>query len=499
MARQERDVVAAIAAFRELLPTERVVTEEDVLRQTARDMGDFRPRQMVAMLRPSTSEQVQAIVGIARAHHVPLYPVSTGKNWGVGSRQPVNDGCVLLDLSGMRRIREVNERRGYAIVEPGVTQTDLVKALRGTRWTLNITASCAHSTVLGHALERGIGTTRQRTEDLTALELVLGTGEIIRTGFWARGASDLFYRHGIGPDLLPLFCQSNFAVATAGAIELIPRPERVEILDARFSAAQLPAALACTRRLYEEGVIHSVVKIYNANALRGYGLMKNVNEDVAYQLYGTLYGRADRVGRDSAIARAELLDSGAFSRVVCHTVDEAHPLPPDEVPEMVQHYQAFRPTCLTHASFHANCDLDRHSEVGWLIYMPVIPHDPEDLQRALRMVDDVAHEAGVPINATLNILSSRVVDLVVTLRFRRGTEESKRAHGAFELLHRRFENTGYFSYRSDVDHMDPGVLYRSPEYIAVLRRLKQALDPDGIISPGRYVPDPLGSSPPDAH
>lgn len=51
------------------------------------------------VLRPSSEDEVRRIVGLANEHRIALYPFSTGKNWGLGSKLPVIDGCVLVDLS----------------------------------------------------------------------------------------------------------------------------------------------------------------------------------------------------------------------------------------------------------------------------------------------------------------------------------------------------------------------------------------------------------------
>src|SRR5688572_30818080 len=71
-----------------------------------------------AVLRPATRQEVQACVEIANRHHLPLYPISTGKNWGYGSRVPVQDG-VLLDLGRLNRILEFDEDLAYITIEPG--------------------------------------------------------------------------------------------------------------------------------------------------------------------------------------------------------------------------------------------------------------------------------------------------------------------------------------------------------------------------------------------
>ena len=63
---------------------------------------------------------------IANRWKVAVYPISSGRNWGYGSRVPAADGCVLLDLGRMNQIVDFNEELGYVTVEPGVTQAQLL-------------------------------------------------------------------------------------------------------------------------------------------------------------------------------------------------------------------------------------------------------------------------------------------------------------------------------------------------------------------------------------
>jgi 4-cresol dehydrogenase (hydroxylating) len=86
------------------------------------DPGRFKAHGAVA---PGTTEQVQEIVRIAAEHSVPLWPVSRGKNFAYGGAAPVLSGSVVVDLSRMNRILEVNEQFGYALVEPGVSYFQL--------------------------------------------------------------------------------------------------------------------------------------------------------------------------------------------------------------------------------------------------------------------------------------------------------------------------------------------------------------------------------------
>src|SRR5271169_6613745 len=79
-------------------------------------------RAIPAALRPRSVDDVRAIVTIADDHSIPLYPISIGNNWGYGTAIPARDGCVILDLSGLDRIVEMDPELGLVTVEPGVTQ-----------------------------------------------------------------------------------------------------------------------------------------------------------------------------------------------------------------------------------------------------------------------------------------------------------------------------------------------------------------------------------------
>ena len=79
-------------------------------------------RAIPAALLPRNVEEIVGIVAVARRHGIPLYPISTGHNWGYGSAVPVTEGCVVVDLSGLDRIVDMDAELGLVTVEPGVTQ-----------------------------------------------------------------------------------------------------------------------------------------------------------------------------------------------------------------------------------------------------------------------------------------------------------------------------------------------------------------------------------------
>ena len=105
-----------------LAPWRHLVTHAEDGAAAQAELSESEPRHIPAILYPTTLREVQDIVEAARANGTPLYPVSTGMNWGLGSRHPVRDGCVLVDLRRLDRLRDLNLAHGYAVIEAGVSQ-----------------------------------------------------------------------------------------------------------------------------------------------------------------------------------------------------------------------------------------------------------------------------------------------------------------------------------------------------------------------------------------
>ncbi len=126
---------------------------------------------------------------------VPLFPISTGRNWGYGASSPAIDGAVILDLSALQAIKFVDRELGVVELEPGVTQGMLHQSLsdEGNAWLTPVHGGGPDRSLLGNALEPGYGLTptTDHFEALTSLEAVLADGAIYRSAFHAlAGAAD---------------------------------------------------------------------------------------------------------------------------------------------------------------------------------------------------------------------------------------------------------------------------------------------------------------------
>lgn len=182
-----------------------------------------------AAVAPSSVEEVQAIVRLANEHKTPLWPVARGKNLGYGTAAPRMAGSVVLDLGRMNKIIELDPKLAYCVVEPGVGFFDLYEAIQKDKLPLWLSVpGNAWGSVLGNALEHGIGYTPYglHARNLCGFEVVLPQGDLIRTGMGAMDKNPAWnlFPMGYGPTWDLAFSQSGLGVVTKAGVWLQPAP-----------------------------------------------------------------------------------------------------------------------------------------------------------------------------------------------------------------------------------------------------------------------------------
>jgi 4-cresol dehydrogenase (hydroxylating) len=221
----------ALERFRKIVGSEWVFTGEKVVSYhdpypISNDDTRYKAHAAVA---PAATEQVQEIVKVASEFGVPLWPVSRGKNFAYGGAAPILSGSVVVDLNRMNRILEVNEKFGYALVEPGVSYFDLYDYIRGRGLKLWLDVpDPGWGSVMGNALDHGVGYTPYGDHFMMqcGMEVVLANGEVVRTGMGAMPGNNTWqlFKYGFGPYVDGIFSQSNFGIVTKMGIWLMPEP-----------------------------------------------------------------------------------------------------------------------------------------------------------------------------------------------------------------------------------------------------------------------------------
>ncbi|MGH8882951.1 MAG: FAD-binding oxidoreductase, partial [Stackebrandtia sp.] len=212
-----------------------IVTDPDVLAAHARDEADLCEAGRPAVLvRPRTTAEVSATVAIAGRHGVPVVP--QGARTGLAGAANAVDGCLLLSLTEMNRILEIDPVNRLAVVQPGVVNADISKACaeHGLRYAPD-PGSFESSTIGGNVATNAGGMCCVKygvtTEYVLGLEVVLADGEVMRCGRrTAKGVA--------GYDLTRLFTGSEgtLGVITEITVRLTPIPKHALTLAAVFGS-----------------------------------------------------------------------------------------------------------------------------------------------------------------------------------------------------------------------------------------------------------------------
>ena len=219
------------------------------------------------VVRPETPRQVAAVVHVAKYHHAPV-TAAGGRSGVCGGSVPVHGG-ILLDLSGLQGVVSVDEVSCVAEVLAGTFGPDYEAALNERGFTGgHFPQSMAISTVGGWLACRGAGqysTRYGKIEDLVVgLEVVLADGRVIRTGGAPRAA--------VGSDLTQLFVGSEgtLGIITKAWLRVHPRPAAED--RAAYGFASFADGIDACRRILRRGATPAVLRLYDAaESARSYG------------------------------------------------------------------------------------------------------------------------------------------------------------------------------------------------------------------------------------
>lgn len=527
------DVHSACVDWIRAIGREHVVVSRDRLREagTATFATD---RAVAAILKPGNREEVQACVRIANRHGAPLYAISSGKNWGYGSRVPAAGDCVVLDLSRIDRIVDFNEDLAYVTVEPGVTQRQLFQFLRDrkSRLWMDATGASPECSIVGNTMERGFGHTPYGDHFGCAcgFEVVLPTGECIETGFGGlTGAKAApVYRWGVGPFLDGLFTQSNLGIVTRMTVWLMPAPEYTQAFFFQCaSEGDMAEAIDALRPLRLNGTLRSSVHIGNDyKVLNGLGqypwdrtegatpltpeLMRRIAGEMKFGRWngsGGIYGtraqvkearRLVKLALRGKVTRLQFLDDRLLALAarfatpyrwltgldLRRTLEIVKPVfglikgIPTEKP-MASCYWRKRVPVPAHA------DPDRDG-CGLLWCAPVAPADGKSVRQMTAICEEILLAHGFEPMISLTLTTDRAVTCVVSISYDREISgEDGRAIKCYRELLDRMTEEGFYSYRLGIQ---AGPQFDSESaYGRFLARLKEAVDPRHILAPGRYM------------
>jgi 4-cresol dehydrogenase (hydroxylating) len=539
----------AVVEMRAVVGADYVLLESEVLARYSCDTIPWQ-RTCAAVVYPSSRDEICAIVKIAAQHGLPVWTFSKGKNWGYGATMAAQDGAVILLLERMNRILEVNEELAYAVIEPGVTYKQLADHLQSR--AIKLWADCTDSTpegsVLGNALDRGLGHTPYGDHfgNLCGLEVVLANGDVIQTGAAPPGSPTFHtFKWGTGPYLEGLFSQSNFGIVTRAGIWLMPEPESFEAFLCEVEQEEsLPLVLDSMRRLALAGALRGTAHLINdvlcLSMVRQYPhelcqgqpcLSDDARKDLRnrfdispWTLTSGLYGTVAQVRANRALIRRELKPYGKLTFIdrrdmtlverLIRLVKRTQQLPilsglgrllkyylmgrtPLEVFEVLQHavllLQGVPGEFIVRFAYFKSRQPRPRNDVnpardgcGLIWFAPVAPLTGSHVTRVLDLCRPLFREHGFDFSASIIVVNPRSAVLLMEIFYDKADPgETARAKLLYEHLSGSAERAGYQQYRTNVANMQR-LLAPVPQYQRLLDSMKSAVDPCGTLAPGRY-------------
>ncbi|MGX1503935.1 UNVERIFIED_CONTAM: glycolate oxidase [Streptomyces graminofaciens] len=442
------------------LPAEALITDPDVTASYGNDMASFCAAGTPAVVvLPRSVEQVQHVMRTATALRVPVVP--QGARTGLSGAANASDGCIVLSLTKMDRILEISPVDRIAVVEPGVINAVLSRAVGEhglyyppdpSSWEM-CTIGGNIGTASGGLCCVKYGVT---AEYVLGLTVVLADGRLLKTGRrTAKGVA--------GYDLTRLFVGSegSLGIVVEAVLALRPQPPAQLVLAAEFPSAAAACDAVCA--IMERGHTPSLLEIMDRTTVRAVNKLANMGlpETTEALLLAAF---------DTPDPRADLAAVGAL----CEAAGASEVVPADTVAESELLLQARRMS---------------------LTALETV--------KSATMIDDVCvprSKLGAMIEGTAAIAEKYDLTIGVCAHAGDGNthpvvcfdhldpDESRRARESFdEIMALGLELGGTITGEHGVGVLKKEWLARElgPVSLELQRGIKQTFDPLGILNPGK--------------
>ncbi len=480
--------------------------------------------EVSAIVFPENSQEVSQCMKIANEFKVSVYPVSGGKNYGLGSTVHNISNSIILDLKLLNRIYEYNEELAYVTLEAGVSFKQLEQFLEGQggKMIMDSIGSTPYASIIGNTVERGhgMGLYADRLDNVCAMEVVLPDGSIINTGFgrYSKNKVAKLSKWGLGPALDGIFTQSNFGIVTGLTMWLKPKPRHFQSIVIHASSDEKMSLMVDKFRQMRLDGLNVSFRIFNDYRLVAfssqYHKLKKESQDYLTQedidkikpegtgrwigigglySYSQLHARAERefiidslknhdlvidiIDKEEADSRVkqnpsikEEMDFFYYkSSLAGYTTDKAVNMcywrMPQNIPDQKDIHQ---------------------DECGLFWYCPSIPCTGEDATVVTNKIKEISYKHSLEPNIGFLFISERALDITGAICFdKRNSEESERASHCHNEILENLCQLGYPPYRLGIQSMQYFDKTEASS-IDVLKRLKITLDPNNVLSSKRY-------------
>jgi len=421
------------------------------------------------VVRPENAEQVGAIHRLAYREGIPITPRAMGS--GLSGGAIPSDAAIVLSVSRMNRILEIDTANRCAVVQPGVITADLQRAVEAHGLFYPPDPSSLRQCAIGGNIAENAGGARclkygVTADYVSALQVALPDGTIIRMG----GKT---VKNVTGYDLRALFTGSEgtLGTVTEATLRLLPKPKYTRTALAAF--ATIESAAACVPAIMQSGVLPAAVELLDAltiacvnditpnvfpaqcDAVLLFAVDANYEAavesdldaiEVAAAAYGAqLFRRARSAQESEALWQARRSVSPALARRRPNKLGEDVCVPVSAIPALIASVR----------------DIARRHD----LLIPVFGHAGDgNLHPNILCDRSDAHEV-----ARVREAAREIFEAALALG---GTLSGEHGIG---VLKKQFMERD----------LGEGAL-------ALMRRIKDAIDPKGIMNPGKVFPDPGG-------
>lgn len=439
----------------------RLITDPDVVDAYRRDHAHLvEPGVPLAVLLADTVEDVSVALAWAYEHGIPVVPRGAGT--GLSGGATATDGCLVLSTARMTAIREVSAEDQLAVVEAGVISADVDRAAREVGLMYAPDPSSFEISTIGGNLATNAGGLRCVKYGVTrdsalGLEVVLADGRIIRTGRrTVKGVA--------GYDLTSLFVGSEgtLGIITSATLRLRPRPA-TDAITVVGSFPSMRAAAEAVAGIVRLGLGPSLLELIDQNTLRSINEWKNMGLDD--DMAAMLLAQADGVDATECAAAMGAQFEAAGAELVAISSD------PEEATQLLE----IRRLALPAAERLGRCLVE---DVG-------VPRSklPEMFER----LDQIAAHHHVRVLTVAHAGDGNLHPVFVFDPTADGTVPDNIWAAADEVFRTALDLGGTLTGEHGV-----GVLKRrwlelelGPDVMDVHRSIKNALDPSGILNPGK--------------
>jgi glycolate oxidase len=447
-----------------------VITDEAVLTDRGHDFWGFGGTAGV-LLRPASRDEIAEIMRVATEHHVAVVPRGGASNCSAGM-MPATDR-ILLDLSGLNQILEVDVDNRRARVEPGVINSDLQAALAPRGLCFSPDPVSAHlATVAGNIIENAGGPHALKYgvtyNHILSVEVVLSDGSTVTLS-----ADD------DGPDLLGVLIGSEgtLGIVTEATVALRPIPEVTHSLMGAFASAR--AAADTVAAVIASGVVPAAVEWLDRQGIAGLQQFY----DTGYPLDADAIVLIDVDGTAAEVAR----DQPIVEKVLRGQATEVRIAEDDKARTALWYGRLNAPNSVVHSGkgfFIGDVTVPRQKipemqeaiqaaaarHTDGLLFIAVTGHAGDGDLHPTTFFDKDNPKAAAALEAANNEIIDAALDLGGTITGEHGVGTEKR-----QFMTKRF----------------------TPVEIAAQRSIKAAFDPAGLLNPGIMLPD-LSNEEPDA-